>query len=103
LVIPDDNTFFCQIREDLKDPFAIGIQGQLKSHHQVWDFPSDHVKFKFQNGVFYCDGFLYGPNGLAQLQVLHAKHDALATCHFGFNKTMELVFKIIGGHNFENM
>jgi hypothetical protein len=57
LVILDDTTLLCQICEDLKDPVAIGIQGQLKSHHQVWDFPSDHVEFEFQNGVLYCDGF----------------------------------------------
>ncbi len=36
LIIPDDTTFFCQIHEYLKkDPLAIGIQGQLKNHHQV--------------------------------------------------------------------
>jgi len=36
LVIPNDTTFFCQIYENLKkDPFVIGIQGQLRNHHQV--------------------------------------------------------------------
>jgi len=58
-------TFFCQICEDLKkDPLTIGIQGQLKNHHQVHDFSSDHAKFKFQNGLLYYDGFLYVQTGL---------------------------------------
>jgi hypothetical protein len=93
LVIPNDTTFLCQICENSKVPLIIGIQGQLKSHCQVWDFPCDHVKFKFQDGLLYCDDFLYVPNGFAQFQILHAKHDVLATSHFGFNKTMELVFR----------
>jgi len=29
------------------------------SHHQVQDFFDDHVKFEFQDGLFYCDGLLY--------------------------------------------
>jgi hypothetical protein len=71
LVILDDTTFFCQIREDLKkDHLAIGIQGQLSSHNQVQDFFNDHAKFEFENGLLYCDGFLYVPNGFTQLQVL---------------------------------
>jgi hypothetical protein len=63
LVISNDTTLLCQIHEDLKDPFIVGIQGQLKSHHQVQDFSSHHVKFKFQNGLLHHDGFLYVPNG----------------------------------------
>ncbi len=59
------------IREDLKKyPLAIGIQSQLNSHHQVQDFSNDHVKFKFQDGLFYCDGILYVLEGPAQFQVL---------------------------------
>jgi hypothetical protein len=44
-------------------------------------------------GLFYCDGHLYVPNGPTQLQILQARHDALAASHFG----------IIGGHSFENV
>ncbi len=52
-IIHDDTTLICQIHEYLKkDPFAIGIQGQLRNHWQVQDFSSDHAKFKFQDGVF---------------------------------------------------
>ncbi len=61
---------FCQIREDSKDLLVIGIQGQLKSHHQIWDFPNDHVKFKSQDGLLYCDGFLYVPNGLSHIKII---------------------------------
>jgi hypothetical protein len=44
LIIPNDTTFICQIREDLKNNFLdIGIQGQLKSHHQVQDFSINHA------------------------------------------------------------
>jgi hypothetical protein len=33
LIIHDDTTFICQIHEYLKkNPFAIGIQGQLRNH-----------------------------------------------------------------------
>jgi hypothetical protein len=65
LVILDDATFFCQIHENLKnDPLVIGIQGQLRNHHQIQEFSSDHVKFEFQDGLFYHDGFLYVYNGL---------------------------------------
>jgi hypothetical protein len=53
-------TFFCEICEDLEDLFVIGIQSQLRSHHQVQDFSSDHAKFKVQNGLLYCDGLLLG-------------------------------------------
>jgi hypothetical protein len=53
-----------------KYPLAIGIQSQLNSHHQVQDFSNDHVKFKFQDGLFYCDGILYVLEGPAQFQVL---------------------------------
>jgi hypothetical protein len=36
LVIFNATTLLCQIHEDLKkDPLAIGIQDQLKNHHQV--------------------------------------------------------------------
>jgi hypothetical protein len=64
LIIPDDITFFCQIHEDLKKhPLVIGIQNQLRSRHQIYDFFSDHAKFEFQNGLLYCDGLLYVPNG----------------------------------------
>jgi hypothetical protein len=67
----DDTTFLCQIREDLnKDLFAIGIQGQLSSHNQIHDFFSDHAKFEFEDGLLYCDGFLYVLDGLTRLQVL---------------------------------
>jgi hypothetical protein len=56
--------FFGQIRENLKKDLVIGIQGQLRSHHQIQDFFSDHVKFKFQDGLLYHDGILYVSNGL---------------------------------------
>jgi hypothetical protein len=65
-IIFDDITFLCQIHKDLKkNPFAIGMQGQLNSRHQVQKFSSDHVKFGFQDGLFYHDGLLYILNGLA--------------------------------------
>ncbi len=48
--------------------------------------------FEFQNGLLYHDSLLYVPNGLTQLQLLQAMHDTLVGSHFGFNKTMELVF-----------
>ncbi len=95
LVILDDITFLCQIHGNLKDPFTIGIQGQLKNHHQVQDFSNDHAKFKFQDVLFYHDGLLYVPDGLTQFQILQIKHDALAIGHFGFNETMELVFRFL--------
>jgi hypothetical protein len=70
LVILNDTNFLCQIREYLKkDLLAIGIQGQLKNHHQVQDFYSDHVKFEFQNGLFYCDGLLYVFDGPVGFQI----------------------------------
>ncbi len=35
-IILDDTTFLCQFHEFFKNDFlAIGIQGQLKNHHQV--------------------------------------------------------------------
>jgi hypothetical protein len=85
LILLDNTTIFCQICEDLKDLFAINIQGQLKSHGQVQIFSNDHAKFKFQDGLLHCDGFLYVHDALAQLQVFRARHDILATCHFGFH------------------
>jgi hypothetical protein len=36
---------------------------------------------------------LYVFYGLAQLQIFHARNDVLATGHFWFNKTMELMFQ----------
>jgi hypothetical protein len=42
-----------------KNLLAIGIQGQLNSHHQVQEFSNDHVKFEFQDGLLYHDGILY--------------------------------------------
>jgi hypothetical protein len=66
-IISNDISFFNQIREDLKNnPFAISIQGQLRSHHQIQDFSSDYAKFE----LLYCDGLLYVPDGPSQLQVL---------------------------------
>jgi hypothetical protein len=54
IMIPNDTTFLCQIHEDLnKNVFIIGIQGQLRNHHQDQDFSNDHVKFEFQNGLLY--------------------------------------------------
>jgi hypothetical protein len=36
LVISNDTTLICEIHEDLKkDLLAIGIQGQLRNHHQI--------------------------------------------------------------------
>jgi hypothetical protein len=49
--------------------------------------------FEFQDGLFYRDGLLYGPNGPAWFQVLQVRHDVLVVKHFGFNKTMELMFR----------
>jgi hypothetical protein len=58
LIIFYDTTFFCQICEDLKKgPLVIGIQGQSRNHHQIHDFSNDHVKFEFQDDLFYHDGF----------------------------------------------
>jgi hypothetical protein len=51
-----------------KTLFIINIQGELKSSHQVQDFSNDHVKFKFQDGLLYHDGFLYVPNDPTRLQ-----------------------------------
>jgi hypothetical protein len=64
LIISYDITFLCQIHEDLKkDSLTIGIQGQLRNCPQIQDFSNDHAtKFKFQDGLFYHDGFLYVPN-----------------------------------------
>ncbi len=93
LVILNDATFFCQIREDLKKDLTIGIQGQLRSRQQDYEFSNDHVKFTFQDGLFYCDGFFYVHDGLTQLQVLQIRHDVLAASHFRFKKTMELMFR----------
>jgi hypothetical protein len=45
----------------------------------------------FKMIYIYHDGILYVLDGPVRLQVLRAKHDVLATCHFGFNNTMELV------------
>ncbi len=49
--------------------------------------------FEFQDGLLYCDGLLYGPNGLAWFQVIQVRHDVLVVKDFGFNKTMELMFR----------
>jgi len=55
--------FFSQIHENLKKHLlVIGIQGQLRNHHQVQDFFDDHFKFEFQDGLLYCDGLLYVPD-----------------------------------------
>jgi len=60
LITLDDKTLFHQICEDLKkDLFVVDIENQLKSQHQIQDFFSDRAKFKFQNGLLYCDGLLY--------------------------------------------
>ncbi len=70
MVIPNDTTFLGQICEDLKkDLLAMTIQGQLMSHHRINDFSNDHVKFEFQDALFYHDGLLYVFNGPSQLQV----------------------------------
>ncbi len=93
-IIPNNKTFLCQIHEDLKnDPLAIGIQGQLKSHRQVQDSSNDHAKFEFQDGLLYYDGSFYVIDGLAQFQIVLTRHNTLATSHFGFNKTMEFMFR----------
>jgi hypothetical protein len=63
------------------------------SHFQVLNFSTDHVKFEFQNGLFYCDGILYVFYGFVWFQVFQSKHDVLAIGHFGFNKAMESVFQ----------
>ncbi len=87
-------TLLCQICENLKkDLVTISIQGQLRNHHQVQKNSTEHAKFEFQNGLLYFDGLLYVPNGPTRLQVLQAMHDVLVVNHFGFNKTMELVFQ----------
>jgi hypothetical protein len=39
--------------------------------------------------------FLYVLDGPVWLQILQARHDALATWHFGFNNTMELMFTLL--------
>jgi hypothetical protein len=70
LVILDDITFFHHIRENFEnDTRVIIIQGQLRGHQQVHYFSSDHVKFKFQDGLLYRDGLLYVLDGHVQLQV----------------------------------
>jgi hypothetical protein len=94
LIIPNDKTFFHQICEDLKkDPFIVDIQNQLRNQHQIQDLFSNCAKFKFRDGLLYCDGLLYVLDGLIQFQVFQARHDVLGIIHFGFNKTMELVFR----------
>jgi hypothetical protein len=88
----DDKTFICGIHENLKNVSpCYWLKGQL--NNQVQSFSSVHDKFKFWNYLLYHDGFLYVLNNLIQLQVLQARHDVLATWHFGFNKTMELIFQ----------
>jgi hypothetical protein len=89
-IIIDDTTLLCQIHENLKDPLVIGIQGQL-TNHQVQDFSNDHVKFEFQDGLLYHDGFLYVPDGPVRIQVFKTKHDVFTTNHLKFNMTMELM------------
>jgi len=42
--------------------------------------------------VYLSCNILYVPNGPTQFQIFQARHDVLATNHFGFNKTMELMF-----------
>jgi len=92
LVTFDDKTLFHQIHENLKKhPLVVDIQRQLKNQHQIQNFFSNCVKFEFWDGLLYRGGLLYVPDGLVQFQVLQAMHDVLATCHFGFNNTMELV------------
>jgi hypothetical protein len=87
LVTFEDKTLLQHIREDLiNDAFAIGV----KSHQK--NLPSDFDKFKFCDRLLYHDGLLYVLEGLTRLQVLQARHDTLVVSHFGFNKTMELMF-----------
>jgi hypothetical protein len=45
--------------------------------------------------LLYYDGLLYLPDGLAWFQVLQVRHNALTIGHFGFNKTMELVSRLL--------
>jgi hypothetical protein len=40
------------------------------NHHQVQDFFNDHAKFEFQDGLLYCDGLLYVPDGFVRFQIL---------------------------------
>jgi hypothetical protein len=42
--------------------------------------------------MMYHDRLLYLLENHVRLQILQAKHDTLVVGHFGFNKTMELVF-----------
>jgi hypothetical protein len=51
------------------------------------------IKFKFCDGLLYHDGLLYILEGLVQLQLIQAKRDTLVVGYFGFNKTMELMFR----------
>jgi hypothetical protein len=47
----------------------------------------------YQDGLLYRDDLLYVCDGFIQFQIFQARHDVLATCHFEFNKTMELMFQ----------
>jgi hypothetical protein len=41
-----------------KDPLAINIQSQLRSHHQIQDISNEHATFEFQDGLLHGDGLL---------------------------------------------
>ncbi len=87
LKIPKNKTFLQRIREDLiNDSFIVVV----KSHRK--NLLSDFNKFEFRDGLLYHDELLYVPKELTWFQVLKAKHDTLVAGHFGFNKTMELMF-----------
>jgi hypothetical protein len=56
-------------------------------------FDNNREKFKFVDDLLYFEDRLYILEGPARLQVLQTRHDFLAAGHFGFNKTLELIFK----------
>ncbi len=53
----------------------------------------DKDKFKIEDGLLYFEGRLYIPEGPPRLHILQSRHDFPAAGHFGFNKTMELIFQ----------
>ncbi len=87
LVTPEDKTLLQHIRENIvNDSFVIVV----KSHRK--NLPNEFNKFEFHDGLLYHDELLYILESPVRLQVLQARHDTLVVGHFGFNKTMELMF-----------
>jgi len=82
------NPFYLNSRNFLKNPFAISIKGHLKNQNQVQSFSNNQWQvqaskwFVISQWTFIHTWWPYSiPSSLG-----HA-------WHFGFNKTMELIFR----------